>query len=183
MLAEVNLPGDFSNRFPHELSGGQRQRVCIARAIVAAPKFLVADEPVAALDVTIQKQILTLLGRLQQKLGFACLFISHDLGVVEQIADRVIVMYRGSILEAGSRDAIYDDPRHPYTLRLLQATPRLSRNERGEYRLEILRAAAVPPPAGYAYFNHGSIPGQPLTQTAPVMMSVADDHVVACAAA
>ena len=183
MLAEVNLPGDFANRFPHELSGGQRQRVCIARAIVAAPKFLVADEPVAALDVTIQKQILTLLGRLQQKFGFACLFISHDLGVVEQIADRVIVMYRGSILEVGSRDAIYDDPRHPYTLRLLQATPRLSRNERGGYRLEVLQAAATAPPAGYAYFNHGSIPDRPLTQSTPVMVSVADDHMVACATA
>ncbi|MGH8808725.1 MAG: ABC transporter ATP-binding protein, partial [Noviherbaspirillum sp.] len=158
MLEEVGLPGDYAQRFPHELSGGQRQRVCIARAIVANPKFLVADEPVSALDVTVQKQILTLLQRLQQKFGFTYLFISHDLGVVEQISDRVVVMYRGRILETGPRDAIYDDPRHPYTLRLLQATPRIARTVDGAYRLALRNAKTQKAPHGYSYFNHGSIP-------------------------
>ena len=92
MLAEVSLPGDYVHRFPHELSGGQRQRVCIARAIVGEPAFIVADEPVSALDVTVQHQVMTLLARLQAKYGFTILFISHDLGIVEQIANRVMVM-------------------------------------------------------------------------------------------
>ena len=183
MLVEVGLPGDYAQRFPHELSGGQRQRVCIARAIVANPKFLVADEPVSALDVTIQKQILALLQRLQDKYGFTYLFISHDLGVVEQISDRVVVMYRGRILETGPRDAIYDDPRHPYTLRLLQATPRIARTAEGGYRLALREAKRQGAPQGFSYFNHGSIPDAPLSEGAPQMMEVGDRHFVACAAA
>jgi len=183
MLAEVGLPGDFAERFPHELSGGQRQRVCIARAIVAGPRFLVADEAVSALDVTVQKQVLTLLESLQKKFGFAYLFITHDLGVVEQIADRVAVIYRGRILEAGPRDAIFGDARHPYTLRLLQATPRIRRIEGGAgYRLEQHASRAQPPPEGRVYFNHGSIAGQPLSAGEPEMFAVGPNHHVACAA-
>ncbi|TWT18712.1 ABC transporter ATP-binding protein [Luteimonas marina] len=180
MLAEVGLPDDFGDRFPHELSGGQRQRVCIARAIVARPRFLVADEPVAALDVTTQKQVLLLLAGLQAKFGFSCLFISHDLSVVEQVADRVVVMYRGLILEEGPRTAIYDDPRHPYTLRLLQATPRLARAEAGGYRLRTQIGSSSPAPEGWAYFNHGSVMAAPLSQGRPVMVEVESDHRVAC---
>jgi peptide/nickel transport system ATP-binding protein len=123
-LDEVGLAG-YERRFPHELSGGQRQRVAIARAIVRRPDFVVADEPVSALDMTIQKQVLTLFKRLQEQHGFACLFISHDLAAVEQIADRVIVMQHGKIVESGTRDEIFDNPRHPYTRALLDATPTL----------------------------------------------------------
>ncbi len=180
MLVEVGLPGDYAGRFPHELSGGQRQRVCIARAIVATPRLLVADEPVSALDVTIQKQILALLDRLQQKFGFTYLFISHDLGVVEQIADRVVVMYRGRILESGSRNAIYDDPRHPYTIRLLQATPRIQPGAAGGYRLATHAARIQAAPEGYSYFNHGSIPGEARSAGALEMVAVGDGHMVAC---
>jgi peptide/nickel transport system ATP-binding protein len=124
VLDEVGLAG-YGRRYPHELSGGQRQRVAIARAIVRRPAFIVADEPVSALDMTIQAQVLRLFERLQRDHGFACLFISHDLGAVEQIADRVIVMQRGCIVEEGTRDDIFDRPQHDYTKALLAAAPSL----------------------------------------------------------
>ncbi len=121
---DVGLPG-FEDRFPHQLSGGQRQRVAIARAIVRHPALVVADEPVSALDMTVQKQILTLFRRLQEERGFACLFVSHDLAAVEEVADRVIVMQHGKLVEEGDRDTMFDNPRHPYTRALLEAAPRL----------------------------------------------------------
>jgi peptide/nickel transport system ATP-binding protein len=125
---DVALPREFLRRLPHQLSGGQRQRVAIARAIVCRPAFVVADEPVSALDMTVQKQILLLIRRLQERYGFACLFVSHDLGAVEQVADRVAVMENGLIVETGLRDAVFDDPRHPYTRRLLDAAMLLDRS-------------------------------------------------------
>ena len=120
VLEEVGLSG-LQARFAHELSGGQRQRVAIARAIVRRPAFLVADEPVSALDMGVQAQILSLFTQLQRQHGFACLFISHDLGAVEQIADRVVVMQSGKIVEQGTRDAVFDHPQHSYTRALLDA--------------------------------------------------------------
>lgn len=135
VLTEVGLAPDFASRYPHELSGGQRQRVAIARAVVRRPRFIIADEPVSALDVTIRAQVLELFADLQRKHGFSCLFISHDLGVVEQIADRVIVMHEGRIVEEGTRDAIFDTPRHPYTRALLSAVPGLESTESGGVRL------------------------------------------------
>jgi peptide/nickel transport system ATP-binding protein len=122
MLEEVGLAG-FGRRWPHELSGGQRQRIAIARAIVRHPAFVVADEPVSALDMSIQAQILKLFERLQMQYGFACLFISHDLAAVEQVADRVVVMQDGRVVEQGTRDDIFDRPRHDYTRALLAAAP------------------------------------------------------------
>jgi len=124
-LVEVGLDPSFGARFPHELSGGQRQRVAIARAIVREPAFVVADEPVSALDMTVQKQILALIRALQDKHGFACLFVSHDLGAVEQVADRVLVMDDGLVVEHGPRDQVFDHARHPVTRRLLGAMPAL----------------------------------------------------------
>ncbi|MGH6808079.1 MAG: ABC transporter ATP-binding protein [Ensifer adhaerens] len=139
-LDEVGLGGDFSSRYPHELSGGQRQRVAIARAIARRPKFLIADEPVSALDVTVRAQVLELFSDLQKRYGFSCLFISHDLGVVEQVADRVIVMQDGRIVEQGDRDRIFDQPQDAYTRKLLSAIPALDLNQTGgvtlKWRLE-----------------------------------------------
>jgi len=127
-LDEVGLAG-FEDRRPHQMSGGQRQRVAIARAIASRPRLIVADEPVSALDVTIQRQVLTLLQKLQRERGFACLFITHDLAVVEQIADRVVVLERGRIVEEGSTDTVFAEPQHAYTRRLLAASPALALTE------------------------------------------------------
>jgi peptide/nickel transport system ATP-binding protein len=127
VFGDVGLSLDFLRRLPHQLSGGQRQRVAIARAIVRRPAFVVADEPVSALDMTVQKQILLLIRGLQERYGFACLFVSHDLGAVEQVADRVAVMENGRIVEVGDRDDIFDRPQHEYTRRLLDAAMLLDR--------------------------------------------------------
>ncbi|MBU9185754.1 ABC transporter ATP-binding protein [Burkholderia multivorans] len=124
VLKEVGLDG-FANRYPHQMSGGQRQRVAIARAIVVRPALILADEPTSALDMTLQKQILALFKQLQKEYGFACIFVSHDLAVVEQICDRILVMEKGRVVEAGERDAVLDHPTHPYTKSLLSASPHL----------------------------------------------------------
>ncbi len=121
-LEDVSL-GGFEDRLPHEMSGGQRQRVAIARAVVSRPRLVVADEPVSALDMTIQRQVLELFQRLQAQYGFACLFITHDLGVVEEIADRLYVLAAGSVVEEGATEAVFDSPRHAYTQALLAAAP------------------------------------------------------------
>ncbi|MNR09484.1 Oligopeptide transport ATP-binding protein OppF [compost metagenome] len=136
-LRDVGLDDGYAERYAHELSGGQRQRVAIARALVMRPEVIIADEPVSALDVTVQKQVLETLMSLQRSHGFACLLISHDLGVVEQIADRVVVMLRGHIVEQGSRDDVFDHPTHPYTRRLLQAVPELRGDAAEGFRVEL----------------------------------------------
>ncbi len=135
VLAEVGLGAEYAARYPHELSGGQRQRVAIARAVVRRPAFVIADEPVSALDVTVRAQVLDLFADLQEKHGFSCLFISHDLGVVEQVADRVIVMRDGAIVEQGRRDDVFDHPREAYTRTLLRAIPALEPVQTGGVRL------------------------------------------------
>jgi peptide/nickel transport system ATP-binding protein/oligopeptide transport system ATP-binding protein len=126
LLRLVGLPADAMGRYPHEFSGGQRQRIGIARALAVKPKFIVCDEPVSALDVSVQAQIVNLLQDLQEQLGIAYLFIAHDLAVVEHVSDHVIVMHRGKIVESAPAGAIYEDPQHEYTKKLLSAVPKLA---------------------------------------------------------
>jgi peptide/nickel transport system ATP-binding protein len=141
VLTEVGLTEAHGTRYPHQLSGGQRQRVAIARALAMDPEIVVADEPVSALDVTVQAQILELLERLKRERGFALLFVTHDLGVVERIADRVMVMRRGRVVELGTREQVFDSPQDPYTRKLLSIAPVLVPDGEG-FRLERRPVAA-----------------------------------------
>jgi len=172
-LKDVGLPDDYYNRYPNELSGGQRQRVSIARALISKPKLIIADEPVSALDITVQAQILSLLTKLKQKYGFSCIFISHDLSVVEQVADRVVVLLHGHIVEWGSSEALFNRPAHPYTQKLLAALPELQAKGEGSYALHTREHQHYPLPSGY----------QEAADYADAQLShvkLSDSHYVAC---
>jgi oligopeptide/dipeptide ABC transporter ATP-binding protein len=151
VLEQVGMRAGVAERYPHELSGGQRQRVSIARALVSRPRLLVADEPTSALDVSVQASVLNLLADLQRDLGFACLFITHDLAAVEYLADRVVVMYLGQVAEVGTREQIFGHPRHPYTQALLSAAP-VPDPARQRQRSRVVLSGELPsqldPPAG-----------------------------------
>ncbi len=152
LLERVGLRGEHQNRYPHEFSGGQRQRIGIARALASSPKFIVCDEPVSALDVSIQSQILNLLSDLREELGLSYLFIAHDLAVVRHFCDTVSVMYLGRIVESAPTDELFANPRHPYTQALLQSAPVPDPSRRGGKRILTGEVPSpIDPPTGCAF--------------------------------
>lgn len=180
MMAKVGLKEEFFNRYPHMFSGGQRQRIAIARGLMLDPEIVVADEPVSALDVSVRAQVLNLMMDLQQELGLSYVFISHDLSVVEHIADDVMVMYLGRCVEQGSKSMIYDNPQHPYTQALLSATPRLNPDLRRErIKLEGELPSPLNPPKGCAFNARCRLAFARCSIEQPALVNHAD-HQVAC---
>jgi oligopeptide/dipeptide ABC transporter ATP-binding protein len=181
LLDRVGLPMTAKERFPHQFSGGQRQRIAIARALAPGPDFIIADEAVAALDVSIQAQILNLLAELREELGLTMLFISHDLGVVHHIADRIAVMYLGRIVEIGPARALISRPAHPYTRALVAAAPRLER--RAERRAPPLRGdppSPLDPPPGCAFAARCTLAEDACRQALPPFLAVGALRASAC---
>jgi peptide/nickel transport system ATP-binding protein len=181
LLTRVGLNADHARRYPHEFSGGQRQRIGIARALAVEPEFIVADEPVSALDVSVQAQVLNLLQDLQRDLGLAMLFVAHDLAVVNYLCDEVVVLYLGRVMERGPTRRVYGAPRHPYTRALLSAAPvpdpRAPRNR-------ILLKGDIPspmdPPSGCVFRTRCPHAIETCAQTVPEPTSFGAGHMVAC---
>ena len=180
LLDIVGFRPEQADRYPHQFSGGQRQRIGIARALSTNPAFIVADEPVSALDVSIQAQVLNLMMDLQQEMGLSYVFISHDLSVVEHIADEVMVMYLGRCVEKGTKDQIFSNPLHPYTQALLSATPRLNPDDRRE-RIKLTGELPSPlnPPPGCAFNARCRRRFGPCTQLQPQLKEYGG-QLVAC---
>lgn len=183
LLAQVGLHPHLAERLPHQLSGGQRQRVVIARALAPRPQLIVCDEPVSALDVSLQAQVLNLLADLQAQLGVAYLFISHDLGVVQHIADRIAVMYLGEIVEVGGREAFWQAPAHPYTQALISAVPVMD-PARSRIADKTLLAGDLPspytPPSGCRFHTRCPHAMAQCREQAPALRAIGPDHQVAC---
>lgn len=183
LLHKVGLPAEFLSRFPHELSGGQRQRIGIARALAMNPEFIVCDEPIAALDVSIQAQVVNLLIRLQKEIGLTYLFISHDLSMVKHISDKIAVMYLGSIVELGTPDALYNRPMHPYSKALLSAIP--VANPDGNWaKKRIPLTGEVPSPvdapAGCKFWKRCPYAKETCKEQRPALRELEAGHFVAC---
>lgn len=181
LLQLVGLNGDYVNRFPHEFSGGQKQRIAIARALAVNPKIIVCDEPVSALDVSVQAQVLNLMKELKQKLDLTYLFISHDLSVVHHLCDRVAVMYLGKIVEIADKDNLYKNPSHPYTKALLSAIPNPDPEAKSK---RIILDGDVPnpadPPSGCTFHKRCAHRLDICSSKAPCLKSIESKHLVSC---
>jgi peptide/nickel transport system ATP-binding protein len=182
MMAKVGLRLEQADRYPHEFSGGQRQRIGIARALILKPKLVICDEPVSALDVSIRAQIINLLLDLKDEMGLSYIMISHDLGVVEHVSDRVAVMYLGRIVEQGSWQEIFEDPRHPYTRALIAAIPdpfhRAAVTAKAKAKGEI--ASALNPPPGCHFHPRCPMKEQLCVSEVPLLKPVSEGHAAAC---
>ena len=179
LLADVSLPADFMRRQPTDLSGGQRQRVVIARALAVEPRFIVADEPVSSLDVSIQAQIIRLLEDLEEQRGFSMLFISHDLAIMEYLSDRIAVVYLGRIMEIGPSREIVSRPRHPYTEALISAVPDTT-NQRRRIVLKGDVPSPVAPPSGCVFRTRCLYALPACSHEVPPMQEVSPGHWKAC---